>query len=115
MPRLPSFAARGTITIQDPGKRLVHGAEVDDWTNPGPPRQARGYAVPASTDELEKNRTSVRTGWHVWLHPETEIHATSKLTLPDGLDYGVDGDPQPYPSPSGGTSHIYVHAERWVG
>lgn len=115
MLRLPRFARRQTITIQDPGTRRVHGADVDDWSNPQPARQVRGFAVPATTDETERNRTSIRTGWHVYLDPEAEVTAKSKLTLPDGLEYGVDGDPQPYPSPTGGTSHIYIHAERWAG
>jgi hypothetical protein len=112
---LPKFARRNTITIQDPGTRTVYGSEVVDWDNPGPPRTARGIAVPARTEETEDNRTSIRTGWDVYLEPGTVVHSSSKLTLPDGNDYGVVGDPAELRSPSGRLDHIYLYAERWTG
>lgn len=119
MSPLPRFA-RHTIKITDPGTRLVYGSEVKDWSAAGPPRTARGWAIPAQTDEFNENRDAVRTGWNVYLEPGTEITADSRLTLPDGNDYHAIGDPAPVPAPGTGPGrhgidHIFVYVERWEG
>lgn len=118
MSPLPRFA-RQLIRITEPGTRLVYGSPVKDWTVPGSTRTARGWAVPAQTDEFNINRDAVRTGWNVYLEPDTALTADSKLTLPDGKDYHVIGDPAPVPAPrtgpGRGLDHIFVYVERWEG
>lgn len=118
---LPYFA-RQTISVQDAGKRTVNGTEVNDWSNPTPWRNYRGWAAPATSEEYSINREATRTGYNVMLHPqwageytEVIISEDSKVRLPDGNDYHVEGQPFPVTRADGTTDHWFFHAERWEG
>jgi hypothetical protein len=111
--RLPTFA-RQKLRVQMPGTRLVHGSEVDDWQAPTERVIPGCMAVPADTDEVETNRTSVRTGYIIYLPSRYDIDPRERVDIA-GTWYSVQGDALPIPSPSGGNSHKRLHAEKWRG
>lgn len=113
--RLPRFA-RQTVIVRTPGSRLVHGAQVDDWTTAAEQPVAGCLAVPAATDEVTRNRDNSRDGWNVYL-PADRITLTGKerLRLANGLEYAIVGDPGEVPAPSGGDSHVFAYVERFTG
>lgn len=114
---LPRFANH-TITVESPGKKIVHGNPVDDWAT-ATTRQIEGcWVEPASleaTEEKTYRRDTTRAGFDVLIPlDETPPDSDDRVYHPlrEG-PYAVRGEAMPNPSPSGNLDHWFVYVERW--
>jgi hypothetical protein len=113
---LPSFA-RHTITVVEPGSRVVHGSPVDDW---GPTkvttRTIEGCLVtPKSSDESRTSADTVRAGFEILLPPDaTPPKNNHKIRHPlKAGDYAVIGEVLPIPGVTAPVDHWFMYCERW--
>lgn len=114
---LPLFCNH-TITIESPGKKIVHGNPIDDWST-STTRQIEGcWVEPASlaaTEEKTYRRDTTKAGFDISIPPEAvppESDDRIYHPLREGA-YGVVGEAMPTPSPSGTMDHWSVYVERW--
>lgn len=111
---LPSFADH-TITVVDPGTKLVHNSPSDDWTK-ATTRVIRGCLVePATTEESPRDADTIRASWRVKLPAEaTPPKASSKIRHPLAAgDYQVQGEVMAVPGVSQPIDHRTMLVERW--
>ena len=116
MTPLPSFA-RHTITVVEPGSRVVHGSERDDWSAAKvKTRTIPGCLVtPKTTDESRTSADTVRAGFEILLPagaaPPKNNH---KIRHPlHGGDYAVIGEVLPIPGVTAEIDHWFMYCERW--
>ena len=112
---LPGFAEM-TVTVVDPGTRTVNGSKVADWANP---ERTEAYeycwATPGATEEDLANRQADSDTYFIMFPPDAVVYHTSKVILPNGGEYQVQGRPKVVPSITGNLNHLAVHVERWTG
>lgn len=116
MTPLPSFA-RHTITVVEPGSRIVHGSQRDDWSpDKVTTRTIDGCLVtPKSSDESRTSADTVRAGYEILLPPDARPPANNhKVRHPlAGGDYAVIGEVLPIPGASKTVDHWFMYCERW--
>lgn len=116
MSPIPSFA-RHTVTVVEPGTKLVQNSPQDDWTpaKVTTRRLSRALVEPAGTAEGSSDPDTVRSGYNVKLQPDAVPPSTkAKIQHPlaDG-DFGVVGEVMAVPSVRGGRDHWFMYVERW--
>lgn len=112
---LPGFAEI-TVTVIDPGTRTVNGSKISDWTNPVRTEPYEFcWATPGATEEDLANRQADADTYFIMMPPEAVIYHTSKVRLPSGAEYEVQGRPKYVPSITGNLDHIAVYVKRWTG
>lgn len=104
----PSFAST-TVTRVRPATRVVNGRTVVDWDAPPESELAiPGWSVqPGASTEVLQNRDNVSIRWTAYGPPGADVKPTDAIRH-DGRLYDVDGEPQRWPSPTGGLSHTVL-------
>ncbi|MDO8308566.1 MAG: hypothetical protein Q7V58_09475 [Actinomycetota bacterium] len=112
---LPSWAAT-TIDVVRPATTVDRGTTIVDWDAPpaSDVEVANCVVAPGPSVEDLANRTSVIVRWTVSLPPGTDVLATDGIRV-NGHVYRVNGEPQPWTSPSGLVDHIRVELIDWSG
>lgn len=114
---LPSFCDH-VVKVTAPGKRLVHGDDVDDWS-PGAVtvREIFGCWVEAkSSDENNHRRDTTRAGYDI-LIPGDAVPPTASDRVEHPLAtgaYRVEGEPMQVHSADGSLDHWFIYVERWT-
>lgn len=116
MSPVPSFADH-TVTVVEPGTKLVQNSPVDDWSPAKVTTRDIGRALvePATTEEGSSDPDTVRAGYKIKLRPEaTPPSPKAKIRHPLAAgDYAVIGEVMAVPSPRGGVDHWLLYVERW--
>lgn len=111
---LPWFAEH-TLTVETPGKKLVHGNQVDDWTT-FTTRQIKYCWVEASPSEENKyRRNTTRATFDVLIPAEAEPPDSRdriRHPLKSGA-YQVEGEAMPVTAASGRLDHFFCVVTKW--
>lgn len=69
--------------------------------------------LPGASPEVFGGRDTTGVVWTLLLPYGTEIDRVSAVEM-DGVRYQVDGEPQPWPSPTGAADHVAAALRRFV-
>ncbi len=111
---LPSWAS-DAVTIIEPSWVTDRGKSVPDYGSPASQTVVRGCSVqPGAGVENTQARQNVIVRHTAYLPAGTSVTAHSKVRF-NGVDYGVDGPPDVWQSPTGAVSHVVARLVDWKG
>lgn len=104
---LPSFATQ-SITVVEPTLVDDRGTMVADYETPLSEVEVTGCSVqPGASAEVLAARQGVSVRWTVYAPAAAVVTAHSAVRYAGRL-YDVDGEPQRWPSPTGGLDHTVL-------
>lgn len=111
---LPSWA-NDTITRIRPGKRVIRGSEIFDWSAPDTLEIGGCSVQPAGTALSQDGRIQgITDGYTCYMPPGSDV-ITGDRIIYNGNTYTINGEPRPWNSPTGRASNIILNLERWSG
>ena len=112
---LPSWATQ-TVTVVHPAMVDDRGTMVPDWSaTPVSEVPVPGCSVqPGATAEVLAARQGSSIRWTV-LAPPTLVATARDGVRFEGVLYQINGEPQPWPSPTGGLDHVVLFLETHEG
>lgn len=111
---IPSFW-RQTITRIRAGIKTLRGSDVPDWNVRDELDIQNCHVQPASTSLSQDGRIlGTSSGLTVYVPPNADIRAGDRIRF-NGNVYTINGEPQVWPSATGGLDHLILNLERWQG
>lgn len=99
--------------VEDPDGD-VYGNETLDWGN-AEERDVIGHVQPvAAPEEIASGRDAIVTRYRAWLPAGDPVTGYDRIVY-DGQTYEVDGDPERWPSATGGLDHVSLLLVRVEG
>lgn len=106
---------RQTITRIRPGQKDIRGSIVPDWNNADTLEISGCSVQPATTSLSQDGRIlGVSEGLIAYVPASADIKAGDKIVY-SGNEYAISGEPQMWPSASGGMDHWNLNLVRWEG
>lgn len=116
MSPVPTFADH-TITVTEPGSRIVYGSPAPDWSPAKVTTREIGrcYVEPRTTEESESDPDTIRDNWKILIPGyATPPSSQAKIRHPfSPNEYQVIGQVMAQPSVSVGVDHYFMMVERW--
>lgn len=104
MSPLPSFATDTVTRLRGNATTDEYGNDAIDWSAPAEVDVAPSLVQPAATSELDGDREAITTRW-TWRMPAgADVIGTDRARW-RGEVYQIDGDVQPWDSPTGALDH----------
>lgn len=118
---LPKNLAHHTLTIKSPGKRLVYGSEVDDWSpEKVTTRTLERCIVEAKSTDENNNRRDTTTETYDVLIPASKDEEKRPPSSRDRIkhplasgDFTVNGKAMPVADGRGRVDHYFCNVKRW--
>ena len=106
---------RQTITRIRPGQKDIRGSIVPDCNNSDTLEISGCSVQPATTSLSQDGRIlGVSEGLIAYVPASADIKAGDKIVY-SGNEYAISGEPQMWPSASGGIDHWNLNLVRWEG
>ena len=103
-----------TITRLRPGKKVLRGSEVFDWSDPDELDIPECSVQPAGTSLSQDGRVmGVQDGLTVYAPVDADVQAGDRIRF-NGNVYTINGDPLVWPA-AGRLAHIQLNLLRWRG
>lgn len=103
-----------TVRVTRPGTKASRGATVADWDS-ATTRDVGGCWVgnPSTSADQAREGRDANVRATLYAPPGADVMAGDRVTYA-GVDYAIDGEPLPYPSPLGGVDHIECPLVDWT-
>lgn len=110
----PSFASVTITRLRYP-TRTDHGTTITDYTATPATFDIDGcWAEPSPSTEVADHRFALSTGWIIAAPPGIDLTAADHVRH-QGIEYEIDGEPLPVPSPTGALDYTRIVLKKWEG